>query len=153
MSDALAGHLSWINRFLLGWLDRAPVDQHLERASGRVNCALWQAGHIADNRRAIGRQIDCELSNPSWLEPFRPGSAGTPAADWPDLSIITEDLNATAERLCERLKSVGPTFMVEIVPHLLSDGRVSRAENVVFLMYHEGFHAGQIEQATALLGP
>jgi len=151
MSDALAGHLAWTNRFLLEWLGRFPQDRRLERIDGRANCATWQAGHIAGNRRAIAQQIDCKLGEPTWLPLFRPGSSGDPTEDWPDLSAIVEDLQATADRLRERLESAGPEFMDAEVPHVLSDGRVSRAENVVFLLYHEGFHAGQIEQARRLL--
>jgi hypothetical protein len=151
MNDVLARHLSWIGGFLLRWLGRFPQDRRLARIDGRTNCATWQAGHIAGNRRAIARQIDCELGEPAWLPLFRPGSSGDPTEDWPDLPVIVEDLQATADRLCECLESVGSEFVDEEVPHVLSDGRVSRAENVVFLLYHEGFHAGQIEQARRLL--
>jgi len=123
----------------------------LDRIDGRANCAIWHAGHIAANRRAIAAQIECDLDAPSWLELFRPGSSGDPSSDWPDLSEIAEDLEATAELLVERLGSVSPAYLGEEVAHVLSDGRVPRAENVVFLIYHEGFHAGQIEQARRLL--
>ncbi len=150
MNDALAGHLTWINRFLLRWLERFPEDRCLERIDGRSNCVTWQAGHIADNRRTVAEQIGYELNDPAWLELFRPGSSGDPNVEWPDLSIIAEDLLLTAERLGDHLRSVDPAFLAEDVPHVLSDGRVSRAENVVFLLYHEGFHAGQIEQARRL---
>lgn len=151
MNDVLAGHLSWINRFLLRWLDRYPDSRCLDRIGGRANCAVWQAGHVAANRRAVAEQIGCELPEPSWLPLFRPGSPGEPASEWPALSAIVEDLRSSAERLCAHLKRVGPDFMAETVPHVLSDGRVSRSENVSFLLYHEGFHAGQIEQARRLL--
>lgn len=151
MNDVLAGHLTWINRFLLTWIERFPSGLYLERIDGRANCVTWQAGHIAGSRRAVARQIDCGLATPEWLELFGRGSSGDPAEGWPDLSVIVEDLQATADRLCGHLRSVEPTFMAEEVTHVLSDGRVRRAENVAFFLYHEGFHAGQIEQARRLL--
>jgi hypothetical protein len=151
MNNVLAGHLMWVHRFLLRWIDRFPEDRRLERIDGRANCMVWQAGHIASNRRAIAEQLECELRSRPWLELFRPGSAGDPQPEWPSLEAIVDDLQATAERLCERLESIAPEYMAEQVPHVLSDGRAPRAENVVFLLYHEGFHAGQIEQARRIL--
>jgi len=151
MSTALAGHVKWIHRFLLQWIDRVPEDRLLERVKGQANCALWNAGHIAASRRAMARQLDLDLGSPDWLSHFGMGADGTPSEDWPSLPVIAEDLKQTAQALSAFLKDVSSEFMAEEIPHHLSDGQVSREETPLFLLYHEGFHAGQIELARRLL--
>jgi len=151
MNRMLSGHLSSIHRFLLRWLDRFPEDRLTKRVNGVANCALWQAGHIAHSRHIIANWIGCELERPDWVDLFTGGTSGDASLEWPKLPVIVRHLSETSEALIERLNAMDPAYLLEPIEHVLSDGQAPRGENVLFLLYHEGFHAGQVEQVRRLI--
>jgi len=150
MTSAYSGHVLSTTQLLLRWLRTFPIESLTKRPDRLANCALWHAGHIAGNRRAIGRLIGCDLDSPEGLVNFEPGASGEASEDWPNLDLILADLETTADRLSTCLDA-SEAKLDAPAERILGQGTGTARENLLFLCYHEAFHVGQVEQMRKLL--
>ncbi len=112
---------------------------------GQGRCALWQLGHIVTSRRFVGRQAGMEIPLAPWEEMFSPQADATPREDWPDKSALLADLAETGTRVAEAVADLSDEQAGRPVRSLFDpDSQEPLAHQLSFLLFHEGYHIGQI---------
>jgi hypothetical protein len=116
------------------------------------NSANWVLGHILANRSYILKLID---EVPLWSEadgePYERERDGEPfdpagARSWDSMRA---DLEATQERIRAGLARLGPD---QLAVKKKPDDRRILGEQLHFLAFHEGYHAGQLGMLRRIVG-
>ena len=112
----------------------------------KSNCANWIVGHIVVYRNRIMELLGAPLVvDPALTQRYGNGSAPV-LGDEPSISQFG-DLIAALEVAQERIAAGLGTVTAEQGEEVLTYGSftLSRAEWMIFLLRHEGYHVGQLE--------
>jgi hypothetical protein len=126
-------------------------EQGLTRLGGLANPPLWIAAHLASSRYGLGLLIGLARPRP-WGERFTRGSELGELASIPEVEEIRSAWTSVSEALQSRLAQLGDAELDAPSPRKLpiEDGSVLGA--IAFLVFHEGYHIGQLALARKALG-
>ncbi|MBI1374898.1 MAG: DUF664 domain-containing protein [Phycisphaera sp.] len=114
--------------------------------------ALWVVGHVAIYRRTILRNIGLDLPTADWEAAFAKGTKPTNLPDKIGSKHLLDDLAATSERLGEALPGLTDEQLAGPFPRTLPDGSNTLGGAVLFLLWHETYHIGQLGLIRKILG-
>ena len=151
LSNQLVRELELNYRVLMAQLDGLTHADSVLQLPFRGNCLNWVLGHIIVSR---GRMLRLAGIEALWndddytrydrdSEPLTSGDEALP------LERILTDLNASQERLIERIQNMQPEEF-EAVPEDDDERTVGR--RLAFLSWHETYHTGQTEYLRQLTG-
>ncbi len=134
-------------------LDRnlTDVSEHeaLVRPAAGGNSINWLVGHILVYRDRLHELLGLPPAWPASLgdpAPYRRGEDGTLAEPAP-LAALHTALDASQQALVSRIARLTPQRLAE-----RASDTMTVAEQVGFLGFHEGYHAGQVGVLRRLLG-
>lgn len=121
------------------------------------NSLNWIAGHILAARNLVLKQLgEQPVLGSEELAPYNRGSKGLQPADpCLDLDRLQELLRQSGERIAAGLESVAPEALeaelpADALPVPIDKPTVGAL--LTFLVFHEGYHAGQLGLGRRLLG-
>jgi hypothetical protein len=138
-------------------MDDVDHEESLSAADPGGNCMNWVAGHVLNTRDMLLSQLGGEaFLREDEARPYARGAkrlkAGDHCVNWDRLK---EGLAWTSENLCGKLKSLSQEdldksldpsdFPVPVEHHTLG-------ALCALLLFHEGYHAGQLGAGRRLLG-
>ena len=116
------------------------------------NCMNWVVGHILTSRGTICELLGLEtVFSPVELATYDRGSAVmTGTATALELKTLLEWVKESDERICRALEALPEGALQEEVPLGKSKGPLGG--HILFLIWHESYHAGQLELLRNLAG-
>src|SRR5687768_3712085 len=119
--------------------------------SENSNPMIWMAGHLAQTRVRLGRLLGVEREVP-WPSLFLRGSPPPESERYPALAEIRREWEQAGAALRARLSSMSEAELYgELQVKLPStDGTLEGA--IVFALFHEGYHVGQMGYVRRTLG-
>jgi len=120
-----------------------------KRIAGDVNPPLWLAGHLLDHRKYLLDLFGKEQEMPFGLtfrEPY------DPAKEYPSMEQIKEKWVAISDQLFEKMAAASDDDFATPVDWNLPNGDKTVRGAVLFYIYHEGYHLGQISYTRRGLG-
>jgi uncharacterized damage-inducible protein DinB len=120
----------------------------LVQPTGGGNCANWVLGHIVATRHTI---LSILSRHPIWTEAevdmYKRGSAPILAGSQAiSLTKILRDFDRSQERIIEALKGLSSEDLAKPIDDESMDSRL------LFLHFHEAYHAGQIGLLRRIVG-
>jgi hypothetical protein len=111
------------------------------RVSDKANPIIWVAGHITNSRTHLlelfGTKKDFEWA-PLFQEPY------DSAREYPDISVIKEAWTEVTNELFDKLGEASDDQLAREVGYKIPHGDNTVRGAIVFLLYHEAWHLGQI---------
>jgi len=114
------------------------------------NCANWLVGHLLWTRDFVHGLLGLDPAWPAHLgssQPYSRGSTGFVAADAVALTKLREALASSQDQVMTALGNIGEARLAERATDTQTVG-----ERLAFLVFHEGYHVGQIGLVCRLLG-
>ena len=124
-------------------LTRAPTEN--------ANPMVWMAGHLAQTRVRLARLLGVERDVP-WPSLFQRGSPPPESAAYPALADIRREWEQAGIALRTRLQGMSEAELYGALEARIpsTDGTLEGA--VVFALFHEGYHVGQMGYVRRTLG-
>ncbi len=141
-----------VNTYLFNTGLKDVTDELARRQLGeKVNPILWIAGHLTSYRYTIMKTLGAEIPFPLG-DGFKRGQPYTPTGSYSSVPEIKAAWDAVSEKLLPKLESLTAAELAKTgfdgLPH--KDGTLQGA--LMFLVYHEGYHIGQISTIRTGLG-
>ncbi len=127
--------------FLDALATRFSEDELRERGKG--NSVLWILGHIAYCRGFIIRSLGGTFEEKEWHEQVGMGVSGE-LDDSLTREKVHEALTATGASICALCEKLDEATLKEKADYLFGKEKLTKQHNLEFLIYHEGYHVGQL---------
>lgn len=123
----------------------------------RGNCFNWVVGHILMSRDRMLRVVQAEpVWTPSQWDRYERNSEPITSADDPEVihfDKIMADLKTAHERLIECVKALTDEQLDAVGVSVIDGAREQSVFDwLTFLIWHEGYHVGQLEITRQLTG-
>jgi hypothetical protein len=153
--EALESQLSFTHFTIHANLEGVTQAESLQSAPQGGNGANWVLGHIVDTRNIMHEFLGAEPALEEagaaiygrGTDPLGPDSGGM------ELELLLQRLDASQERLLEKLLSATDALLSGKVPGLFPPHEpTTRANLIATLLFHEAYHAGQLGVLRRILG-
>lgn len=138
-------------------IDGISHEDSLKQPELAGNCLNWIAGHILDSRStALALLGEQPFLSEEEARPYKRGSAPVkPGAPCTDFERLREGLGKTGEIIVSKLNSMDQEDMEEFLDPSLIPVKLEKPTRSAFLnllLFHEGYHTGQLGISRRLLG-
>ncbi len=150
-ADLLAGQLRLVHRTTALNVEGMSFDDSLVQPPGGGNCANWILGHIINVHNQLGGLLGVD---PVWRDPQLKRAGPEPiigpdnAIDWHEM--VTR-FAAAEERFAVALGALSAEALDEVIP-TPAFGETPRGKLLETVLFHQGYHAGQLAMARRLAG-
>ena len=116
-------------------------DQALDRVSASANPIIWIAGHLTNSRVHVLELLGVKNEH-EWAQLFKDGY--DQEIDYPKLSTLKDVWKQTSEEIFPRLDRLTEEELNQDIGYDLPHGVKALRGGLVFWLYHEAWHLGQI---------
>jgi len=154
MSDlsatALAAMFEFNNKLYINGIFELDDDTARKRISDNANPIIWLAGHLTMTRTHILELVGSDRAENPWYKLFR--KAYDPEVEYPGLAEIKKFWGTVSDPMIEKMRELTPGEMARDIGYDLPHQRRDLAGGLVFWIYHESWHLGQIAYIRKCLG-
>jgi len=115
-----------------------------QRIAGEVNPIIWMAGHLLNCRKYLldlfGEERELAFE-PKFREKYDPDG------DYPSMSEIKDAWESISDELFDKMAQASDDHFTKEIDWNLPNGDKTVRGAILFYVYHEGFHFGQIAYA------
>ena len=141
-----------LNDHLIGKaLDGLTEEEAWRLPGADSNPVIWIAGHVAASRSALVGALGGGVDLP-WAARFGQKTQPDQAAGGPSLGEIRAAIATLTERLMERLAALTDADLARAAPRSFPIPDRTVRGMIVFLVYHESYHVGQLAYLRKWLG-
>ena len=137
------------NSFFLKGIATMDDDAARTQIAGDLNPVLWIAGHLLDCRKYLLDLFGEEREMP-FGSIFR--DAYDPAVSYPGMQEIKDRWVSISDELFEKMEAASDDFFLKEIDWNLPNGDKTVRGAILFYVYHEGYHMGQIAYAKRGMG-
>ena len=119
--------------------------------AGEANPMLWIAGHVAAYRTLLAAMVGAG-SPVAWAPLFAQKSQPSDDAAYPTVAEIQQTLRETGTKLRARFEQTTEADLAAPAPRSFPIDDKTMRGAVLFLAYHESYHAGQMAYVRKCLG-
>ena len=138
---SILGLLEFNHQLFIEKIRSLTDQQAMDRPSTNANPILWIAGHLTNSRVHISELLGGKLEYP-WMPLFK--DAFDPEAKYPGLGELDQAWQEASKHIHERLKTCTEADLSEEISYQLPHGQKDLRGALVFWLYHEAWHLGQI---------
>jgi uncharacterized damage-inducible protein DinB len=126
-------------------------DELTRAPSESSNPIVWMAGHLAQSRVRLARLLGVEREVP-WPSLFLRGSPPPERHAYPALEDIRREWESAGAALRARLQSMTAEELYGRLPVKIPSTDGTLEGSIVFALFHEGYHVGQMGYVRRTLG-
>jgi len=116
-------------------------EQLSRRVSENANPIIWIAGHLTNSRIHVAELLG-DKQEYDWMPVFK--EAYDSGAQYPDIAELRQAWDKASETMMGRLESTTQEGLSEDIGYSLPHGDSTVGGALVFWLYHEAWHLGQI---------
>lgn len=120
-----------------------------KRASNKVNPIIWMAGHLTECRNQVLGLVDKPVKL-SWGNQF--SKPYDPSATYPSMAEVKQAWIEVSDKLHKALGKVDSKKLDEKIELGAPVARQAVRGGIIFFLYHEAWHLGQVSYAMKGLG-
>lgn len=127
--------------------------QAVQRVRGTEGPSIsWALGHLLNGRCEALKLLDPDAENP-FATRFDRLVAATDGSDYPDIADLASSWQDISRRLFTALDSIGDEQILKPIPEMLAPHEERNLLGVmVYIVWHETYHMGQIGTIRTQLG-